>query len=58
MVDKVNIEVDTVYPLTTVGKQTDARPIIKVVLKKAHVFDANMQKKLLKQYDLDSKTMS
>ena len=54
----MDVEIDTVDLTATPDVQTGACPIIKAVLKKTHIFDANMKKKLLSQYDLDSKIKS
>ena len=51
----MNVEFDTVDPKATMDTTTGAHPNIKVVTKKNHVFDANLQKQLLLVYDLESK---
>ena len=53
----LNVEINTVYP-TAAADASGACPNSKVVAKKTHVFDANLQKKLLSQYDLNSKINS
>ena len=54
----VNVKINTVDPTATPDAQTGACPIIKAVLKKTRVFGANMQKKLLSEYDLNYKIKS
>ena len=53
----VNVEIDTVDP-TAAADVSGSGPNIKVVVKNTHVLDANIQKKLLSQYNLDSKIKS
>ena len=38
----MNLKINLIDPLVPVDTQTGARPIIKVVAKKTHVFDTNM----------------
>ena len=54
----VNIEINLVDLTAAVNTQTGACSIIKVVTTKAHDFYANMQKKLLSEYDLNNKIKS
>ena len=53
-----NVEVDLVNKNAAVDAQTGARPIIKVVTTMTHVFDNNIQKKLLLEYDRKYKIKS
>ena len=43
----VSVEINLIDPLVPVDIQPGACPIVKVVAINTHVFDANMQKKLL-----------
>ena len=49
---------DTVNPNATIDTKTGCRPIISQIVAKTHVFNTNLQKKLLLEYDLQSKIKS
>ena len=51
----LNVEIKTVDPNALPDAITGARPTIKVVAKKTHVFDANLQKQLLSKHNLEFK---
>ena len=52
-----NAKINTV-DLNTAPDAYGAYPNIKVIAKKTHVFDVNLQKKSLSQYNLNSKIKS
>ena len=54
----MHVQIKMVDPTAAADVATGACPIIKVMAEKTHVFDANMQKWLLLQYNLDSKIES
>ena len=47
----IYIQINTVELFVATDAQTGARPIIKVMAEKTRVFDSNMQKRLLSQYN-------
>ena len=51
----MSVEINTVDLTATPDAQNGACSTIKVVLNKIDVFNMNMEKKLLSQYDLNSK---
>ena len=54
----MNVQVDTINLNNPVHTQTGARPIIQVIVTKTHVFDANLQKRLLSECYLKSEFKS
>ena len=50
-----HVEIQTVDPTANIDATTGLRPPITTVLQKTHVFDANLQKRLLLQYKRNSK---
>ena len=53
-----HVEIQTVDPTANIDATTVLRPPITTVLQKIHVFDANLQKRLLSQYKQNSKIKS
>ena len=53
-----HLEIQTVDPTVNLDANTRVRPPITIMVQKAHVFDANLQKRLLLQYKRSSKIKS
>ena len=53
-----HVQVSTVNPNNDLDEDTGERPVSYQIMEKTHVFDANLQKKLLSEYKWNSKNKS
>ena len=48
---RYHVEIDTVNPNAAAGPQTGTHPVFNEKVEKIHVFDTNIQKQLLAEYE-------